>query len=319
MKKQKVVVTGAGGFIGHHLVKYLKKKGCFVRGVDIKKPEFEKTGADEFLHLDLRKQENAIKATKGMNHAYSLAANMGGVGFIETVRTQLMHDNILIDTYMLDASYRNRVERFFYPSSALVYPAKTKTSRIKEAYAYPARPDSEYGWEKLFAERLCASYYSDYGFQTRVARFHNIYGPLGTYEGGREKSPAAICRKIVRAQNNDTIEVWGDGKQTRSYCYIDDCIEGIYRLMQSNIHDPINIGSSHAVSINELIDIVSKIAGKTIKKKYDTSKPQGVRERNSDNAKIRNLLKWEPSIPLEEGLQETYYWIKKQIKKGKSS
>ena len=316
MYDKRVLVAGAGGFIGHHFVKFLKKKKYFVRGADIKKPEFEKTTADEFLFLDLRDKENALKASESINYVYNFASNMGGIGFIQTVRAELMRDNILIDTNMIEAAYKNGVEKFFYPSSALIYPSfddPIRNAGLKEGYAYPAMPDSEYGWEKLFAERLCASYYSDYGVETRVARFHNIYGPLGVFDGGREKSPAAICRKIALAKNGGAIEVWGNGSQTRSYCYIGDCVEGVYRLMNSAIHEPINIGSDRAVSINGLIDIVAKIAGKKIKKKYDTSKPQGVKVRNSDNTKIRNLLKWEPSVPLEEGLKDTYFWIKDQI------
>lgn len=320
MSKQKtVLVAGAGGFIGHHLIKYLKKKGYWIRGVDIKKPEYEDTSADEFLMLDLREKKNALKATEGMKHVYNLAANMGGVGFIGTVHAELMRDNILIDTNMLDSSFKNSVKKFFYPSSALIYPNNKKeykkNTKLKEEDAYPAKPDSEYGWEKLFIERLCADYYTDYGFETRVARFHNIYGPLGTWRGGRERSTAAICRKIAEVKDGEEIEVWGDGKQARSYCYIDDCIEGIYKLMQSDIHEPINIGSDRSVSINKLVDIVSKIAKKTVKKRYDTSKPQGVRGRNSDNTKILKLLKWEPSIPLEEGLKQTYFWIKEQVER----
>ena len=320
-RDEKVLITGAGGFIGHHLVKFLKKRGYWVRGVDIKKPEFEKTSADEFLLLDLRMKNNADKAVKNIDHAYNLASNMGGVGFIETVRAKIMHDNILIDVNMLDAACKNNVKRFFYPSSAVVYPSYKKMSKkrgLKEVDVYPALPDNEYGWEKLFIERLCADYYIDYGFETRVARFHNVYGPLGLYEGGREKSPAALCRKIALARDGDAIEVWGDGKQARSYCYVDDCVEGIYRLMHSDIHEPINIGSDQLVTINEFIDIVSKIAGKKIKKRYDLTKPQGARGRNSDNTKIKKLLGWEPSVPLEEGVKQTYFWIEKQIKKKKN-
>jgi len=318
-KQKKVLVAGAGGFIGHHLIKYLKKKGYWIRGVDIKKPEYEDTWADEFLILDLREKVNTDMVTKETDHVYNLAANMGGVGFIGTVHAELMRDNILIDTNMLEASYRNGVKKFFYPSSALIYPSDKKESKkntkLKEEDAYPAKPDSEYGWEKLFIERLCADYYTDYGFETRVARFHNIYGPLGTWQGGRERSWAAICRKIALASDGGEIEVWGDGEQARSYCYIDDCMEGIYKLMQSDIHEPINIGSDRSVSINELVDIISKIAKKTVKKRYDTSKPQGVRGRNSDNTKILKLLGWEPLIPLEEGLKQTYSWIKEQVEK----
>jgi GDP-D-mannose 3', 5'-epimerase len=317
-KKGKVLITGAGGFIGHHLVKFLKKRGFWVRGVDIKNPEFEKTIADEFLLLDLRLKKNALKVTKNIDYVFNLASNMGGVGFIDGVRARLMYDNILIDTNMLEASRQNKVRRFFYPSSALVYPdfkESKKNLKLKESYIYPAQPGTEYGWEKLFAERLCASYYSDYGFETRVARFHNIYGPLGVYEGGREKSPAAICRKVILAKDGDKIEVWGDGKQMRSYCYIDDCLKGIYKLINSNIHQPINIGSDHAVSINEFIEIVSKIAGKKVGKQHDLSKPQGVRGRNSDNTLILKLLKWEPQISLEKGIKKTYFWIKNEMDK----
>lgn len=316
--KKRVLVAGAGGFIGHHLVKYLKKKGYWIRGADIKYPEYEKTSADEFLLLDLRTKEATLQATRDINHVYNLASNMGGVGFMEIVHAELMHDNILIDVNLLEASYRNGVKNFFYPSSALVYPNFTKNAELREEDAYPAQPGSEYGWQKLFTERLCQDYYTDYGFETRVARFHNIYGPLGVYDGGREKSPAALCRKIALAKDGEEIEVWGDGKQLRSYCYVNDCIVGIYKLMQSDIHQPINIGSNRAVSINEFIDILSAIAGKKVKKRYDLTKPQGVRSRNSDNTLIRKLLNWEPSTLLEDGLRETYSWIKKQVDKNYS-
>lgn len=320
-KKGKILVTGAGGFIGHHLVKFLKEKGYWVRGVDIKQPEYESTYANEFLLLDLRDKKNAQTATKGVDHVYNLAANMGGVGFIETVHAEIMHDNLLIDTNVIDAAFRNNVKRYFYSSSACIYPIYKQTNikniGLKEKYAYPADPDNEYGWEKIVAERLCVNYYKDYGFETRIARFHNVYGHLGTWQGGREKSPAALCRKIALAKDGDKIEVWGDGKQTRSYCFIEDCLEGIYKLIMSDIREPLNIGSDRLVSINELIDIISNIADKKIGKKYDTTKPQGVRGRNSDNALINKYLRWEPSIPLEKGLSKTYFWIKEQIEQGK--
>ena len=318
---KKALVTGAGGFIGFHMVRYLKNKGYWVRGVDIKEPEFEPTDADEFLKLDLREFKNCLKVTKGVDEVCHFAANMGGIGFIETVHADVVRDNVIMDNYMLEASKINKVKRFFFSSSACIYPRylqkDPKVKGLKEEYAYPADCDNEYGWAKLLTERQCWNYYIDYGLETRVARFHNVYGPLGTWYGGREKSPAAICRKVALAKDGGEIEVWGDGKQTRSYTYIDDCVEGVYRLMHSDIREPINIGSDCLVSINELIDIVSKIAGKKIKKRYDTSKPQGVRGRNSDNTKIKKLLKWAPSTPLEVGLERTYRWIEKQIKEGK--
>jgi GDP-D-mannose 3',5'-epimerase len=318
---KKALVTGAGGFIGFHMVIYLKNKGYWVRGVDIKEPEFEPTDADEFLKLDLREFKNCLKVTKGVDEVYHFAANMGGIGFIETVHADVVRDNVIMDNYMLEASKINKVKRFFFSSSACIYPRylqkDPKVKGLKEEYAYPADCDNEYGWAKLLTERQCWNYYIDYGLETRVARFHNVYGPLGTWYGGREKSPAAICRKVALAKDGGEIEVWGDGKQTRSYTYIDDCVEGVYRLMHSDIREPINIGSDRLVSINELIDIVSKIAGKKIKKRHDTLKPQGVRGRNSDNTKIKKLLKWAPSTPLEIGLEKTYRWIEQQIKEGK--
>lgn len=317
--QKKILVTGAGGFIGHHLVRYLQKKGHWVRGVDIKKPEFEPTTADEFKLLDLRRWENCLKAVKGVNDVYNLAANMGGIGFIETHKAEIVHDNILINMHMLEAARLEKVDKFFYTSSACIYPGYKQNSPdiapLKEEDAYPADAEDGYGWEKLYTERACRHYSEDYGFKTYVVRFHNIYGPLGTYDGGREKSPAAICRKVAKAEDVDEIEVWGDGKQTRSYCYIDDCVEGIYRLMQSDYHQPLNLGTDRMVAIDELVDIVVKISGKRITKRYDLTKPQGVRGRNSDNTKLREVLKWEPQISLEEGLKRTYAWIYAQVRK----
>ena len=318
MEKKRILVTGAGGFIGHHLVKYLQNKGFWVRGVDIKNPEFEKSSADEFFLLDLRRWENCLKAVKGMDQAYNLAANMGGIGFIETHKAEIVHDNILINIHMLEVARTNKIKKFFYTSSACVYPGYKQNSPdvapLKEEDAYPADAEDGYGWEKLYTERACRHYMEDYGLKTHIVRFHNIYGALGTYDGGREKSPAAICRKIALAKDIDEIEVWGDGNQTRSYCYIDDCVEGIYRLMQSDYHEPLNLGTDKMVTINQLVDIVAKISGKKISKRYDLTKPQGVRGRNSDNTRLRQVLKWEPAITLEDGLKKTYLWISGQLK-----
>lgn len=319
MEDKKILVTGAGGFIGHHLVKYLKSKGYWVRGADIKNPKYERTNADEFELPDLRKQEDCLRVAEGVNEVYNLAANMGGIGFIETHKAEIVHDNILINMHMLEAARLNKVEKFLFTSSACVYPGYKQNSPditpLKEEDAYPADAEDGYGWEKLYTERACRHYYEDYGLKTYIVRFHNIYGPLGTYDGGREKSPAAICRKIALAKDEDEIEVWGDGQQTRSYCYIDDCVKGIYRLMQSDYHEPLNIGTDRMVTINQLVDIVANISGKKISKRYDLTKPQGVRGRNSDNTRLRKIFNWEPQVSLEEGLEVTYKWILSQIKK----
>ena len=318
-RQKGILVTGAGGFIGSHLARFLSDKGFWVRGVDIKRPEFGETAADEFLLLDLRRWENCLEATDGMNEVYNLAANMGGIGFITEVKAEVMWDNVLINTHILEASRVNKVEKFFFSSSACIYPTYKQDSPdvpgLKEADAYPADCDNEYGWEKLFIERLCQSYYCDYGLETRIARFHNIFGPDGTYDGGREKSPAAICRKVAEAEDGGTIEIWGDGKQTRSYCYIDDCLEGFYRLMQSNYRDPINIGSDRMVTIDKLADIIVEISGKQLARTYDLTKPQGVRGRNSDNTLQRKVLSWSPQVSLEDGLEKTYKWIEAEIEK----
>lgn len=318
MEAKKILVTGAGGFIGHHLVKYLKNRGSWVRGVDIKYPEYELTTADEFELLDLRRWEDCLKAIKGVVYVYNLAANMGGIGFIENHRAEIVHDNILINIHMLEAARINNVDKFLFTSSACIYPGYRQKAPdiapLKEEEAYPADAEDGYGWEKLYTERACRHYCEDYGLKTHVVRFHNVYGPLGTYDGGREKSPAAICRKVVLAKEIGEIEVWGDGNQTRSYCYIDDCVEGIYRLMQSDYHEPLNLGTDRMVTINQLVDIVAYIAGKKIGKRYDQTKPQGVRGRNSDNTRLRQVLKWEPRISLEEGLKYTYEWIEKQVR-----
>jgi nucleoside-diphosphate-sugar epimerase len=313
----KCLVTGAGGFIGHHLVSYLIDRGYQVRGVDIKYPEFEPSRADEFELLDLRIAENCARATRGVDEVYGLAANMGGIGFIETHKAEIVRDNTLINLNTIEAARQNDVKRYLYTSSACIYPGylqnKADVRPLREEDAYPADPEDGYGWEKLYMERVCRHYHEDFGLETRVVRFHNIFGPLGTYVGGREKSPAAICRKVALANDGDDIEVWGDGHQTRSYCYIDDCVGGTYRLMRSDYCEPLNLGQDRMISINELVDMVADISGKKIEKRYDQSKPQGVQGRNSDNSRLSNVLKWEPQISLEEGLRRTYEWIAKQL------
>jgi len=318
---KRVLVAGAGGFIGHHLVKYLKKKGYWVRGDDIKKPEFEQTAADEFLLLDLREFENCKEACKGIDEVYQLAADMGGIGYISSNHAAVLRNNALINLHMLEAARTEDVKNYLYTSSACIYPQhlqkNSEVKKLKEEDAYPADAEPGYGWEKLFAELACEYYTQDYGFKTHSVRFHNIFGPLGTYQGGREKSPAAICRKIAKAKDGDEIEVWGDGLQTRSYCYIDDCVEGIYRLMQSDHEKPINLGQDRLLTINELVDIVAKIANKNIRKRHDLFKPQGVRGRNADISLMKKTLDWEPRVSLEEGLRFTYEWIKTKVESEK--
>jgi len=313
----RVLVTGAGGFIGHHLARYLADHGHWVRGVDVKAPEYEPSRAQEFELLDLRRWSDCLQAARGVEEVYNLAANMGGIGFISAHKAEVMHDNVLINMHMLEAARLQGVRRYLYTSSACVYPGYRQDSPevtpLKEEDAYPADPEDGYGWEKLFSERQCRHYWEDYRLETRVVRFHNIYGPLGTYDGGREKSPAAICRKIALADDGGEIEVWGDGKQTRSYCFIDDCVDGMSRLMRSDFHEPLNLGSDRLVTVNDLVDIVAKIAGKSIRRRHDLSKPQGVRGRNSDNSRLRAVLKWEPRISLEEGLGRTYRWISSML------
>ncbi len=320
MTTSRILVTGAGGFIGHHLVKRLKAEGHWVRAADIKFPEYERSQADEFEILDLRNHENCLLATRGgIDQVYNLAADMGGIGYITAYLAHISRNNILINASMLEASKQNAVKRFLFSSSACVYAQSKQLSPdvtpLVEEDAYPADPEPGYGWEKLFAEELCKYYRHDFSLQTYCVRFHNVYGPLGTFDGGKEKAPAAISRKVALAPDGGEIEIWGDGEQTRSFMYVDDCVEGLVRLMASDYHDPLNLGTDRLVTINELVDLVSKIADKRLVKRHDLNKPQGVRGRNSDNTRLNKVLGWDPSISLETGLKVTYKWIEGELTK----
>jgi nucleoside-diphosphate-sugar epimerase len=316
--RRRIVVTGAGGFIGHHLVAALKRAGAWVRGVDLKYPEYGQTDADEFLIRDLRRWDACLEATAGADQVYALAADMGGMGFISSHHAQILHNNILISTHTLEAARANGVGRYLYTSSACVYPEYRQTTTdvepLKEEDAYPAQPQDAYGWEKLVTERLCHHYAEDYGMETRTVRFHNIFGPLGTWDGGREKAPAAMCRKVATAKltGRHEIEIWGDGEQTRSFCYVDDCVEGLQRLMASDHREPLNLGQDRLISINELADLVAGAAAIEITKRHVPG-PQGVRGRNSDNTRLRDVLGWEPQVSLEDGIARTYRWIEAQV------
>jgi len=329
---KKALVLGAGGFIGSHMVKRLKSEGYWVRGVDLKYPEYSETTADEFLILDLRLRENAIRSLElpvpgqHFDHVYQYAADMGGAGYIFTgendadvmFNSASINLNILQSQAELNCQFETNSTKFFYSSSACIYPEQNQMDpdnpHCEEASAYPANPDSEYGWEKLFSERLFFSYNRNYKIPIAVARFHNIFGPEGTWDGGREKSPAAICRKVARLpESGGEIEIWGDGKQTRSFLFVDECIEATRRLMDSDFQGPVNIGSEEMVTINELVDIVGKIAKKSFSRKYKLDAPTGVRGRTSSNDLIREKLGWDFMMSLEEGLSSTYLWISSQI------
>lgn len=320
------LVCGAGGFIGNHLVTRLKSQGYFVRGVDIKEPEFSKTEADEFFVLDLRDRANVhramnqrIKDITPFDEVYQLAADMGGAGYIFSGEhdADVMHNSATINLNVLDEAIHNGTKKVFYSSSACMYPEHNQLDpnnpNCEESSAYPANPDSEYGWEKLFSERLYLAYNRNYKIDVRVARFHNIFGPKGSWNNGKEKAPAAICRKVAEARDGGEIEIWGDGEQTRSFLYVDECLEAVQRLMKSDFLGPVNIGSEEMVTINRLVDIVSEIAGKKLIKKHIPG-PLGVRGRNSDNKLIKERLGWAPAQPLVDGLAKTYAWISEQVK-----
>jgi GDP-D-mannose 3', 5'-epimerase len=318
-KQRKALVTGAGGFIGHHFVTFLKNEGYWVRGTDVKHPEYAPSEADEFEILDLRDASACRVAAEGVDEVYAMAADMGGMGYISDNDALILYGNSLINLNTIEAARVQGVRRYLYTSSACVYPEYLQEAvdiaPLKEEDAYPAAPQDAYGWEKLISERLCLYYRQDYGLETRIARFHNIFGPFGTWDGGREKAPAALCRKIAVAKltGDHEVEIWGDGEQTRSFCYIDDCVKGIYKIMQSDYAEPLNLGQDRMISINDLADMVAEIAGISIVKNH-VDGPQGVRGRNSDNTKLRKVLGWEPEVSLEEGLRETYAWIEDQVR-----
>jgi len=318
---KEALVCGAGGFIGAHLVKRLKKEGYWVRGVDLKYPPYAPTQADDFVIGDLREQDVVRRVVdRGFDEVYQLAADMGGAGFVFTGDNDadIMHNSALINLNVVEACYKRNVKKVFYSSSACIYPKYNQEDpdnpKTAEDSAYPAHPDSEYGWEKLFSERLYLAFHKNYGLDVRIARFHNIFGPEGSWNDGREKAPAAICRKVAMAEDGSEIEIWGDGKQTRSFLYIDESLEGVRRLMDSDFIGPVNIGSEEMVTINQLAEMIMDIAGKKLTINHIPG-PLGVRGRNSDNKLIKEKLGWEPNYPLKKGLEKTYKWIEEQVRK----
>ncbi len=318
MDQTRVLVTGGAGFIGHHLTTALKRRGHWVRSVDIRPAEFGEVQADEFILLDMRRPEDARVAAEGVDHVYALAADMGGMGYISQHDARILHDNSLIDLNTVEAARAGGVSRLLYASSACIYPEyrqeEANVTPLAEEHAYPAAPQDAYGWEKLISERLCIYYRQDFGLDTRIVRFHNIYGPEGAWDGGREKAPAALSRKIATAKltGSHEIEIWGDGLQARSFCYIDDCLDGIRRLMQSDHHEPLNLGQDRLITINDLAHLIAGIAGWPVSLRHIPG-PQGVRGRNSDNTRLRQVLGWEPAVSLEDGLAKTYAWIERQV------